>query len=133
MGQTKGKGSLYPTLLSSLSLLLVHIRFSMFPVRMVHSEVPQTSKAREEPDKPYGRRLMPQIFDASAAKDPTRLVAKIARSTDISQGFIDITIGNIVQAIDFMARWMDENVGMKRDFSVVAYLVSQMGLKRNEG
>ena len=73
---------------------------------------------------PYGQRLLPQIIDSSAADDPARLVGMIAKSTDISQGFTKVTIGEAALAVNYMAWWIEEHVGSSKDFETVAYLVN---------
>jgi hypothetical protein len=72
----------------------------------------------------YGHRLIPQVIDASADEDPARLVGMITKSTDVSQGFNTVTIGNVAHAVNYMPFWMEKHVGRGGRFETVAYLVS---------
>lgn len=72
----------------------------------------------------YGQRLVPQIIDESASQDPTRLVGLMAKSADISKGFTKVTIGDVARAVNFMAFWLDKNLGRETEFETVAYLAS---------
>lgn len=72
----------------------------------------------------YGKRLLPQVIDESAEENPHRLVGMMAKSHDISDGFIKVTIGDVANAVNHMAWWIEECVGKSKDFETVAYLVS---------
>ena len=55
----------------------------------------------------YGHRLIPQVIDASADEVPDRLVGMIAKSTDVSQGFTTVRIGDVAHAMNYTAFWME--------------------------
>lgn len=58
----------------------------------------------------YGRRLLPQVVDDRARWQPERIWASIARST-ASDGFLDITIKELAQAVNFMSWWLEARIG----------------------
>lgn len=71
----------------------------------------------------YGQRLVPQVIDERARSHPDHLFARIAKSTDISQGFHELTISQLANAINWTAYWLEGQIGRSEDFEVVALLV----------
>ena len=71
----------------------------------------------------YDRRLIPHVIDEVARVDPGKVFASIPISTDIPDGFRDITYIKIAQAIDRVALWLEINLGRGQD-QPLAYLAS---------
>jgi hypothetical protein len=71
---------------------------------------------------PYGERLLPQVVEAIAETDPSRVWASIPISLDVTDGFRDITFKEMLHAIDFICWWIEYQIGSSRDFETVAYL-----------
>ncbi len=72
---------------------------------------------------PYGKRLIMRVVDELGRDEPGRVWASIARSTtDISQGFRDITMRQLVSAINYTAWWLDGQIGQSKTFEVIAYI-----------
>ena len=71
----------------------------------------------------YGRRLMPHVLDAEAHTNPHRTFAAILKSSEISDGFVDITYGQMAHAVNFMAYRLQEFFGasLKYDFETLTY------------
>ena len=73
-----------------------------------------------QPD--YGHRLIPSLIDIRAQEDPQRPVWSIPCSSNLADGFRDINYGQIAQAINRTAWWVDENVGRSTTFETLAYM-----------
>lgn len=58
----------------------------------------------------WGERLLPQILDDEAVKDPDRLIGIMAKSEDISQGFDRLTASQLAHAVNYLASWIDARV-----------------------
>ena len=73
-----------------------------------------------QPD--YGHRLIPSLIDNRAQEDPQRPVWSIPCSSNLADGFRDINYGQVAQAINRAAWWIDENVGKSTTFETLAYM-----------
>ncbi|KAI0007306.1 acetyl-CoA synthetase-like protein [Xylariaceae sp. FL0662B] len=51
----------------------------------------------------YGRRLLPSVLDELSEAQPDRIYAAVPKSTDVTEGFRDITIADIARCVNFMA------------------------------
>lgn len=78
-----------------------------------------------DPNVPYGKRLLARTVDEVAAETPNRVVCKIAKSSDISKGFHEITAGQVARAVDYMSYWLQEKLqdGNGQN-ATISYLVS---------
>lgn len=77
----------------------------------------------KQKDIPYGKRLIVQTADELARSQPERIYATVSRSaTDLADGFRDVTIREFVNAVNFMAWWIEERIGRSETFEVVAYM-----------
>ena len=75
---------------------------------------------------PYGARLLPHVLDENAEADPERIVGRMRRSLDPADGFADLNIKDIANAVNFMAFWLEaklEHVDKQKPF---AYLVRRL-------
>lgn len=71
----------------------------------------------------YGERLVVQVVDELASKTPERVWATITRSPyDIDEGFRDITIRQLADAVNCTAWFIHDQFGKSQDFDVIAYL-----------
>jgi hypothetical protein len=71
---------------------------------------------------PFGERLLPHVVESIAELDPSRVWASIPASSDVMDGFRDITLAEMLHAINFMCWWMEERIGSSQDFETVAYM-----------
>ncbi|QSZ34019.1 hypothetical protein DSL72_005599 [Monilinia vaccinii-corymbosi] len=55
-------------------------------------------------------RLLPHILEEEARNDPQRVVAIVAKTSDISMGFDRLTAGEFLNAVDFTAHWIDGHI-----------------------
>ena len=72
--------------------------------------------------QPYGKRLLPQVLDEHSRLTPERLYASIPYSTDLSQGFRDITCRDMSDATNAVAYWLQGKIGRSSDSEVLAYM-----------
>lgn len=73
-----------------------------------------------QPD--YGHSLIPSLIDIRAQEDPQRPVWSMPSSSNLADGFRDITYGQVARAINRTAWWIDENVGKSTTFETLAYM-----------
>ena len=69
-----------------------------------------------------GERLLPQILDSLADTDPNRVYAAIPLSAQVSDGFQDITVASLANAVNRCCWWMQEKPGTSTTFDTIAYL-----------
>ncbi len=69
----------------------------------------------------YGSRLLPQVVDQLSQSEPNRIYATIPVSSDLSQGFRDITMLEVAQAVDGFAYWLEENLSRNTAFETISY------------
>lgn len=70
----------------------------------------------------YGARLLPQVVDELARSNPKRIFASIPFSSDLSQGFRDVTMPELSQAVDHFAWWLDEHISRSTTFETLSYM-----------
>lgn len=71
----------------------------------------------------YGQRLLPQVLDDRATRNPQELYAIVAKSSDVRQGVLNISIGDVSRAVNYMSWWIDSTVGKRTGSEVMAYMV----------
>lgn len=70
----------------------------------------------------YGRRLVPQVVDELAAAVPDRVYAAIPRTADVQDGYRDVTIAELANCVNFMARWLEKKFGNSETFETITYV-----------
>lgn len=70
----------------------------------------------------YGRRLIPHLIDEIAELTPDRVYCSITRSTDVRDGFEDITYMRLANAITRTAWWIRKTLGETKEFETLGYL-----------
>lgn len=73
----------------------------------------------------FGTRLLPTLIDGLAVTDPDRVSFSYPKTTNISDGFQDVTIAQFAQAIDRCAWYLDAQLGRGDDFPTLLYLGPQ--------
>lgn len=73
---------------------------------------------------PYGRRLVPILIDEIAEHDPDRVFACIPKTTDLDDGFRNVTYAGFARAINRAAGWIGNTIGPseKGKFETLAYI-----------
>ena len=78
---------------------------------------------RNSPSKPqYGSRLLPQVVDELACSDPERIYASVPRSSDLSDGFRDVSMLEMSRAVNRIAHWLEKIVGRSTSFETLSYM-----------
>lgn len=70
----------------------------------------------------FGTRLLPQALDDHALATPQRLYASMARSTDPSFGFQDVSCADMARCVNSMAHWIVERLGRSTVFETITYI-----------
>ena len=61
----------------------------------------EMSKTQQSPQ--YGQRLLPRALEDHAHNDPTRVYASYARSSELADGFRDVIMQNMADAVNFLS------------------------------
>lgn len=72
-------------------------------------------------EPPYGSRLILQVVDALVKSDPDRIYATIPLSSDLSQGFRDVTMLQVSQAVNKCAYWLENTIARTTVFETLSY------------
>ncbi|ERF77177.1 hypothetical protein EPUS_06457 [Endocarpon pusillum Z07020] len=70
----------------------------------------------------YGKRLLPVLVDEIAATDPERTFVSTPRSSDLADGFIDISYCEFAKAVNRCAWWLRKELGEHTEQKTVLYL-----------
>jgi acyl-CoA synthetase (AMP-forming)/AMP-acid ligase II len=74
----------------------------------------------------YSKRLLPQVLESFAAKDPTHVLGMAAKSVDPSHGFTSITTSELSHAVNSTAHWLDSQACVTPgSLEVIAFIGSQ--------
>lgn len=84
------------------------------------------ARLREEESKgldgSYGRRLIPQIMDSLATRDPGRIVFSLTIMRDGSPKCLDVSAKTFTRAVDRLAWWIKNQVGISPSIKPVGYI-----------
>jgi len=70
----------------------------------------------------YGQRLIPTLVDDIAQSDPERVYVSIARSTDLQDGFRDISYRVFAQAVDRCSWLIERELARSPSFETITYI-----------
>ena len=70
----------------------------------------------------YGHRLIPQVIDERAKVNPQGSVWSVPKSSNLADGFRDISYDQVARAINKVAWWIDEHIGKSTTFEKLAYI-----------
>lgn len=71
----------------------------------------------------YAERLFPAVVADSAKADPHRLVGKLMASSKKPDSFIEMTMGQLDAAVNFMAYWLHNSLRHEDEKCVIGYMV----------
>ena len=71
---------------------------------------------------PAGERLIPHIIEDYAEITPKRVWVSVAHSSDLSEGFFDITFKELAHCVNYVAWLLDATIGRSNDFETIAYM-----------
>ena len=80
------------------------------------------SSSLQSSELQYGRRLIVHTVDHLARTEPHRIWATIPLGLEISDGFRDVTVTQLANAVNSLAWWVDGKFGRSESFEVIAYL-----------
>ena len=69
----------------------------------------------------YGKRLLPTLIDELAKEAPDRVYVQYAGPDWESNGYRNLTYGQLSSAVDGVSHWLDEKLGPSQDFETLAY------------
>ncbi|KAI0379246.1 acetyl-CoA synthetase-like protein [Hypomontagnella monticulosa] len=69
-----------------------------------------------------GRRLMPTVLDEFANRNPDKVFAAIPKTSDIKDGYRDVTVADMARCVHFMARWLEDKFGRSNNFETITYI-----------
>ena len=81
-----------------------------------------TASSIHLPSPDFGRRLFPTLIDERAISHPTKPFAAIPKSSDLHDGFIDISYHQLARAINRCSWWLESKLGKALNFETVGYL-----------
>lgn len=76
----------------------------------------------EQAAAPIGKRLMVQVIDDVAERDPERKVCAVPKGSEISDGFFDLTFRELAHAVNYMSWWIIEAFGHSSTMETLTYL-----------
>lgn len=78
--------------------------------------------AASELSVPYGKRLFAVTVDEIADKTPEKMFACIPRTSNLKDGFRDVTFRDFARATDRIAWWLEGLLGKSTTFETLAYI-----------
>ena len=72
--------------------------------------------------EPFGKRLLPTLIDERRQTDPHHVIYSYPRSSDLSQGFRDVTNRDFANAVDRIAWLMERNLGKGSYTEPIGYI-----------
>lgn len=70
----------------------------------------------------YGERFLNTVFDEVSVTDPDRLFASISLSTDVTEGFKDLSFRDISRCVNNFACFLEREIGSSSKAETIAYL-----------
>ncbi|TGO12203.1 hypothetical protein BTUL_0092g00030 [Botrytis tulipae] len=70
-------------------------------------------------------RLIPHILEEEALENPQRVIAMVAKTSDISEGFHEVNAGQFLRGVDFLAHWIDSYKSKSSSTETFAFIGSQ--------
>jgi hypothetical protein len=72
--------------------------------------------------KDYGRRLIVTIVDDQARDDPEHVVYRLPLTSNVAEGFRDITAFTLANAVNRTASWLESQLGKGSSFPSIGYI-----------
>jgi acyl-CoA synthetase (AMP-forming)/AMP-acid ligase II len=70
------------------------------------------------------KRLLSTTVDDAAEKEPERRFAVIPKGSELSDGFMNLTMKELARAVDCMAWWIESVIGEGKPRETLAYMAS---------
>ncbi|KAJ5774573.1 hypothetical protein N7457_009469, partial [Penicillium paradoxum] len=72
--------------------------------------------------EPHLKRLLAPTVDESAEKNPLQRFAVIPRGSEVSNGFRELSIKDLAQAVNYMCWWIEDTIGPAQCPETLAYM-----------
>lgn len=79
-----------------------------------------SSKATTQAE--YGQRLLPALVDECARTNPDFVFAMVPKTSNLADGFQDITVKSFARAVNAVAHRIDTSAGRSTKFDTIAYI-----------
>ena len=112
--------SLNVNLVPTLTILLVKYRTQQAQWSQLHLGKME-GKGQIRSDKRPGQRLLPQVVDYLAIHHPQKVYASFAVSTEVSDGFVDVTMASLANATNKLAWWIQYKLDKDKRFNAICY------------
>jgi hypothetical protein len=81
-----------------------------------------TSGPTSEPPVDCGRRLIPKLIDEIACSDPQRPFVSVPRSSDVQEGYEDISYSEFAKAVNRCSWWIEKELGRDEESQTLFYI-----------
>ena len=117
--------SLFEPYLKLSNELILAPSYIFRTIRAPDSVMPYTFNMDTSTSAPhFGSRLLVSIVDSYAASphDKDRLYASIPKSSNLQDGFADVTFALLAQAVDYLAWRIHHTLGASSTFDTISYV-----------
>lgn len=66
--------------------------------------------------------LLPRVVDEATSKYPDKLWMTVPQLGKLDQGWRDLTFKDLGRAVNTLAHWLDQTVGVSHDRRTLAYM-----------
>ena len=70
----------------------------------------------------YGKRLLPALVDECARTNPDYVFAMVPKTSNLADGYKEITIKSFARAVNEVAHRIDSTAGKSTKFDTIAYI-----------
>ena len=70
----------------------------------------------------HGKRLIPHVVDELARTNPDHVFAMVPKTSNLADGFQEITIKSFARAVDEIAHRVESATGKSTKFDTIAYI-----------
>jgi len=106
-----------------MSVILILGKFNIFSFSIYYQAFifPFMIMSQQE-TIPYGKRLIPPTIDEIARDGPERIYFSISQTSDLSDGFRDITFKRFANTINRTAWFIESTIGRSSAFETILYM-----------
>jgi len=62
------------------------------------------------------------VLDQLADTNPSRIYAAIPKTSDVKDGYRDISVADLARCVDFMAWWIEDKFGRSESFETITFI-----------
>lgn len=81
-----------------------------------------TMRCSADDDEPIGKRLLPQVVDRIARRNPDKVFTSTPETNDLEDGFYDVTYAEMARLVNFMSWWIHDHMGPSESFETLGYM-----------